>query len=168
MKNFTFIIFFFSSIISCFSSFSSVTFKGGIISSGEILKTEKSKAREDLFYDLNELDFSHLDQTMSIVDSIRFENRIGIGTPLSRVKRYVGMSRKEAISLAVQELESYQDKFKWPDWLENYIPTQFIERGLKRSKINNDVLGSNSKKNEHGSKINDFKDYQKKKYDVLE
>ena len=53
-------------------SFSSVTFKGGIISSGEILKTEKPKAREDLFYDLNKLDLSHLDETMSIADSIRF------------------------------------------------------------------------------------------------
>ena len=121
MKKLTFILFFFSLIISSLASFSSVTFKGGIISSGEILKTEKPQDRVDLFFDLKKLNLSHLEQTMSIADAIRFENRIGIGTPLSRVKRYVGMSRKEAIRLVVQELESYQDKFKWPDWSKNYI-----------------------------------------------
>jgi len=136
MKKLTFIILFLSSIISSYSSFSSVTFKGGIISSGEILKTEKPNDREDLFYDFNNLDLSHLEQTMSIADAIRLENRIGIGAPYKRVKRYIGKTRKEAIRLVVQELESYQDKFKWPNWSKNYIPTQFINDGLERSKIN--------------------------------
>ena len=73
----------------------SVTFRGGIISSSEILKTEIPKNRDDLIYDLTKLDFSHLQIKLSITDAIRFENRIGIGAPYKRVERYIGMTRKD-------------------------------------------------------------------------
>ena len=135
MKKLFFLIYLFLTIICGFSSFSAVTIKGGVITSAEVLKTEKPQKRDDLLYDLRKLDLSHLDAHLSQKDAIRFENRIGIGPPLNRVKRYIGLSRNDAIRLVVQELESYQDKFEWPVWLEDYIPTQFIEGGLKRSKI---------------------------------
>ena len=134
MKQLIYLIFFFSLIILSTGSFSSVTFKGGIISSGEILNTEKPKDRDDLFYDLKKLDLTHLNKKMTLTEAIRFENRIGIGAPYKRVKRYIGKTRKEAINLVVQELEFFQDEFEWPDWKENYIPTSFIEDGLYRSK----------------------------------
>tara|TARA_Y100001968_G_C19441586_1_gene762854 strand:- start:794 stop:3619 length:2826 start_codon:yes stop_codon:yes gene_type:complete len=135
MRNIFYLYIFFFSITYCYSSFSEVAIKGGVITSAEILKTEKPKKRDDLYYDLTKLDFSHLNAKISLVDAIRFENRIGIGTPLNRVKKYLGLSRKEAVDLVVQELKSYQDKFEWPDWFNNYIPTQFIQNGLDRSNI---------------------------------
>ena len=113
MKKLFFLIYLFLTIICGFSSFSAVTIKGGVITSAEVLKTEKPQKRDDLLYDLRKLDLSHLNAKISQKDAIRFENRIGIGTPLNRIKRYVGLSRKDAIRLVVQELESYQDKFEW-------------------------------------------------------
>ena len=83
---------------------------------------------------MNNFDKTHLEQKLTLEEAIRFENRIGIGAPYDRVKRYIGKTRKEAIDLVINELENYKDNFEWPSWKDNYIPTSFIEQGLKRSK----------------------------------
>ena len=127
---FTFILYF----LFINFSFSAVKIKGGVITSAEVLKTEKPKPRGDLIFDLNNFDKTHLNQMLTIEEAIRFENRIGIGAPYERVKRYVGKTRKEVINLVIKELENYKDKFEWPGWKDNYIPTSFIEEGLERSK----------------------------------
>ena len=114
--------------------FSAVKIKGGVITSAEVLKTEKPKKRNDLIYDLKKINLSHLDKKITLREAVRFENRIGIGAPYNRVKRYIGKTRKEVIKIAVQELENYQDDFDWPDWKNKYIPTTFIEDGLRRNK----------------------------------
>ncbi|MFL2813219.1 MAG: DUF1800 family protein [Candidatus Puniceispirillales bacterium] len=115
-------------------SLSAVKIKGGVITSAEVLKTEKPKKRNDLIYDLKKINLSHLDKKITLKEAVRFENRIGIGAPYDRVKRYIGKTRKEAIKIVVQELENYQDDFDWPDWKNNYTPTTFIEDGLRRNK----------------------------------
>ena len=115
-------------------SLSAVKIKGGVITSAEVLKTEKPKKRNDLIYDLKKINLSHLDKKITLKEAVRFENRIGIGAPYNRVKRYIGKTRKEAIKIVVQELENYQDDFHWPDWKNNYTPTTFIEDGLRRNK----------------------------------
>ena len=115
-------------------SLSAVKIKGGVITSAEVLKTEKPKKRNDLIYDLKKINLSHLDKKITLKEAVRFENRIGIGAPYNRVKRYIGKTRKEAIKIVVQELENYQDDFDWPDWKNNYTPTTFIEDGLRRNK----------------------------------
>ena len=108
--------------------------KGGVITSAEILKTQKPEPRNDLIFNLNDFDKTHLEQKLTIEEAIRFENRIGFGAPYDRVQRYIGKTRKEAIDLVINELENYQDNFEWPNWKDNYIPTSFIEQGLERSK----------------------------------
>ena len=121
-------------LIYCFPTFSAVKIKGGVITSAEILKTQKPEPRNDLIFNLNDFDKTHLEQKLTIEEAIRFENRIGFGAPYDRVKRYIGKTRKEAIDLVINELENYQDNFEWPNWKDNYIPTSFIEQGLERSK----------------------------------
>lgn len=130
------LFFYFVIFILLFSnaSFSAVKIKGGVISSAEVLKTDKPKKRSDLVYDLNKIDFSHLDKKITLNEAIRFENRIGIGAPSNRVKRYLGKTRKEVIKIVIQELENYKDDFNWPDWKNKYTPTTFIEDGLRRNK----------------------------------
>ena len=113
---------------------SAVKIKGGVITSAEVLKTEKPKKRNDLIYDLKKINLSHLDKKITLREAVRFENRIGIGAPHNRVKRYIGKTRKEVIKIAVQELENYKDDFDWPVWKNKYIPTTFIEDGLRRNK----------------------------------
>ena len=121
-------------LIYCFPTFSAVKIKGGVITSAEILKTQKPEPRNDLIFNLNDFDKTHLEQKLTLEEAIRFENRIGFGAPYDRVKRYIGKTRKEAIDLVINELENYQDNFEWPNWKDNYIPTSFIEQGLERSK----------------------------------
>ena len=100
LKNSKNLVYFSLIILFAFFStfcFSAVKIKGGVITSAEILKTEKPLKRDDLIYDLNKLNFSHLDKKITLKEAIRFENRIGIGAPYNRVKRYLGKTRKEAI-----------------------------------------------------------------------
>ena len=123
-------------IFSSSLSYSSVKIKGGVISSAEVLKTQIPLKRDDLIYNLNKLDLLHLDKKITLKEAIRFENRIGIGAPYKRVKRYIGKTRREAIEIIIQELEGYKDNFDWPDWKDNYTPTTFIEDGLRRNKRN--------------------------------
>ena len=121
-------------IFSSSLSYSSVKIKGGVISSAEVLKTQIPLKRDDLIYNLNKLDLLHLDKKITLKEAVRFENRIGIGAPYKRVKRYIGKTRREAIEIIIQELEGYKDSFDWPDWKDNYTPTSFIEDGLRRNK----------------------------------
>ena len=102
---------------------------------GEYIKDiAKDILNENKELNLNDFDKTHLEQKLTLEEAIRFENRIGFGAPYDRVKRYIGKTRKEAIDLVINELENYQDNFEWPSWKDNYIPTSFIEQGLKRSK----------------------------------
>ena len=93
-------------LIYCIPTFSAVKIKGGVITSAEILKTQKPEPRNDLIFNLNDFDKTHLEQKLTLEEAIRFENRIGIGAPYNRVKRYVGKTRKEAIALVISELEN--------------------------------------------------------------
>ena len=77
--------------------FSAVKIKGGVITSAEVLKTEKPKKRNDLIYDLKKLNLSHLDKKITFKEAVRFENRIGIGAPYNRVKRYIGKQEKRSL-----------------------------------------------------------------------
>ena len=61
-------------------------------------------------------DDSHLDEVMTKKDAIRFEKRIGFGSPVDRVVRYIGLTRREAIDLVIDELKNYEDDFNWPEW----------------------------------------------------
>ena len=62
------LFFYFVIFILLFSnaSFSAVKIKGGVISSAEVLKTDKPKKRSDLIYDLNKIDFSHIVNQLKI------------------------------------------------------------------------------------------------------
>ena len=61
--------------------------------SAEILKTQKPEPRNDLIFNLNNID-THLEQKLTLEEAIRFENRIGIGAPYDRVKRYMAKLEK--------------------------------------------------------------------------
>ena len=88
-------------IFSSSLSYSSVKIKGGVISSAEVLKTQIPLKRDDLIYNLNKLDLLHLDKKITLKEAVRFENRIGIGAPYKRVKRYIGKTRREAIEIII-------------------------------------------------------------------
>ena len=140
-----FLFFSFLSFLSSEFAFSAVKIKGGVITSAEVLKTVKPNKRDDLIIDLNKIDLVHLDKKISIAEAIRFENRIGIGAPYDRIKRYIGVTRKDAIKLIVKELKQYSDDFDWPNWSDSYIPTQFFQNGFDRNKIycSEDLFRSN-------------------------
>ena len=67
-------------------------------------------------------DDSYLDVEMDFASAVWFENRIGYGAPKDRVDRYVGMTRREAVDLVVQELRNYQDPYKLPSWFYDMKP----------------------------------------------
>jgi len=67
-------------------------------------------------------DDSYLDVKMDLASAVWFENRIGYGAPKDRVDRYVGMTRREAVDLVVQELKDYQDPFELPSWFYEMKP----------------------------------------------
>ncbi len=112
--------------------------KGGVFSGGgkSNFETKNVKERSDLKFDLKNFDSSHLEVKLNKFDAIRFENRVGIGAPPSRVVRYIGKKRKEVINLIVNELENYKDEVEWPNWTVNKIPTNFIDQGLRQHKKN--------------------------------
>ena len=105
-----FLIFSFLSFLSSEFAFSAVKIKGGVITSAEVLKTVKPNKRDDLIIDLNKIDLVHLDKKISIAEAIRLENRIGIGAPYDRIKRYIGITRKDAIKLKNGEVAIYRSK----------------------------------------------------------
>ena len=65
---------------------------------------------------------------MTKKDAIRFEKRIGFGSPVDRVVRYIGLTRREAIDLVIDELKNYEDDFNWPEWTEGSIPIGFLTK----------------------------------------
>ena len=71
-------------------------------------------------------DDSYLDVEMDFASAVWFENRIGYGAPKDRVDRYVGMTRREAIALVVQELKDHQDPFELPSWFYEMKPLGYI------------------------------------------
>ena len=73
-------------------------------------------------------DDSHLDEVMTKKDAIRFEKRIGFGSPVDRVVRYIGLTRREAIDLVIDELKNYEDDFDWPEWTEGSVPIGFLTK----------------------------------------
>jgi hypothetical protein len=73
-------------------------------------------------------DDSYLDVLMDHASAVWFENRIGYGAPKGRVDRYLGLTRREAIDLAVTELEKYEDAYELPSWFVGMKPLgQIIE-----------------------------------------
>ena len=84
-----------------------------------VLALDKPVERPDLNFDLQTFDDGHLEEVMNLKDAIRFENRVGIGAPVDRFMRYVGMTRREAIALVVKELRAHQDPFEISDWYHN-------------------------------------------------
>lgn len=67
-------------------------------------------------------DDSYLDVKMDFASAVWFENRIGYGAPKDRVDRYVGMTRREAVDLVVQELKDHKDPYKLPSWFYDMQP----------------------------------------------
>ena len=110
------------------------TFQNGIISSGDSLSSGKPKSRDDLIIDLDSVDTSHLDETLTRRDAIRFEQRVGIGAPLDRFERYIGLTRRQAIAMVVDEFRSFKDPYRWPDWIDTSIPVAFLEEALRNNR----------------------------------
>ena len=67
-------------------------------------------------------DDSYLDVEMDFASAVWFENRIGYGAPKDRVDRYVGMTRREAVNLVIDELETHKDRMKYPAWVQDMQP----------------------------------------------
>ena len=80
--------------IYCFPTSSAVKIKGGVITSAEILKTQKPEPRNDLIFDLNNFDKTHLEQKLTLEEAIRFENRIGIGAPYDQSQKIYRQNQK--------------------------------------------------------------------------
>ena len=112
------------------------TFKNGVISSGKSLSSGKPDKRDDLKIDLKKIDQSHLDQVMSRRDAIRFERRVGIGAPIERFERYIGITRRQAIQLVIKELRNYNDPYEWPAWIKNSVPIGFLQEALQNNRAN--------------------------------
>lgn len=125
-------------IINCKLTFSKTIFKGGIITNSNSLETKKPKSRSDLNFKLSEFDYTHLDQILNKNEAIRFERRVGIGSPLERVKLHINKTRKNAIDDLINDLKKYEDQINWPDWTKKAIPTGFMRNGLKKLRINCD------------------------------
>lgn len=69
-----------------------------------------------------ELDDSYLDVILDHSSAVWLENRIGYGAPKQRVDRYVGLTRRAAIELIVEELRNYEDPYELPNWFESMKP----------------------------------------------
>lgn len=69
-----------------------------------------------------ELDDSYLDVILDHSSAVWLENRIGYGAPKQRVDRYVGMTRRAAIELIVEELRTYEDNYVLPSWFQSTKP----------------------------------------------
>ena len=67
-------------------------------------------------------DDSYLDVEMDFASAVWFENRIGYGAPKDRVDRYVGMTRREAVNLVIDELGTHKDRMKYPAWVQDMQP----------------------------------------------
>ena len=65
----------------------------------------------------------HLDIVISKQEEVWFENRIGIGAPSERVKRYIGKTRREAIDLIIIKIKVQLKmnclKLKYPKLLKH-------------------------------------------------
>ena len=79
------------------------------------------------------LRFDHLDEIMTFRDAVRFERRVGIGAPFDRVERYIGLTRREAVTLVIEELSSFVDDFSYPDWVSKSQPFSIASRGFKEA-----------------------------------
>lgn len=79
------------------------------------------------------IDKTHLNKTIDFIDAVHFERRTGIGNPINRVKRYIGLTRKQAIEILISELVNKDDKFVYPEWIENTIPINFMEDAMDSS-----------------------------------
>lgn len=115
-------------------SYAGTTFSNGVITSNKSLKTKKPEKRDDMVVDLKSIDLSHLDQIMTRREAIRFERRVGIGAPIERFERYIGMTRRDAIRLVIDEFTSHKDHIIWPSWIENTIPIGFLEEAFASNK----------------------------------
>ncbi len=133
LLNFLFVIIFL--ILTLNTLHARTTFKGGIITQSKSLPTKEPKERKDLEYDLTEFNDNHLNQTISKLDAVRLERRIGIGSPPDRVNLHINKTRKEAIDNIINDLKKYKDNINWPLWTENAIPTSFMKDGLRRAKM---------------------------------
>ena len=134
--------------VSSFSSAFALTFKsdgsvvqadGTVVRSGdpaqpEATSLQSSPNTSSQAIETSIVNFDHLTEVMSFADAARFERRIGIGAPLERVQRYVGLTREQAISLVIDELRNAKDDLEWPDWVTDVSPLNLINEGLKRNR----------------------------------
>ena len=65
-----------------------VTPKSGSAASNEVISAQSDETDRRLA-----INFDHLKEIMTFQDAVRFEQRVGIGAPISRVKRYIGLTR---------------------------------------------------------------------------
>ncbi|MCE2517031.1 MAG: DUF1800 family protein [Alphaproteobacteria bacterium] len=118
-----------------FSAQAETVFKNGVISSSSGLSTSPPAARDDLIIALEDIKDDHLDVTLDRAAAIRFEQRVGIGAPQHRWQRYIGMTRRAAIALVVEELAAYQDGYTWPGWITEMPPLGFMEEGIRNNRL---------------------------------
>ena len=102
--------------------------------------TTNFQSFKDILQELKQEKSAHLDIVLDERAAIRFENRIGIGAPEHRVKRYVGKTRREAIQIVVKELYQHSDLFTDPPWLEELLPLgikdEVLQHVLPRNECN--------------------------------
>ena len=137
MKNKTSIILVIIFIIFCFTANSKTNITGGVITTQNDIKNLDSSS--DVFFTSYkikppqkiEISKEHLKKNITFKDAVHLERRIGIGAPVERVQRYIGMTRKEAIDLIIDELINSPDNFNLPSWVENTTPINFMEGGFR-------------------------------------
>ena len=130
---YSFIIFF----IFVFSVHSKTTISGGLISTQN--DEEGLNVSSDIFYKSYKInppkkiiiDTKHLDKIIDFNEAVHLERRIGIGNPIDRVHRYIGLSRKQAIDLIISELVNTKDDYIEPNWVKEVIPLNFMENGFR-------------------------------------
>lgn len=86
------------------------------------------------------VDDSFLDTVMDQPSAVWFENRIGYGAPKARVDRYVGLTRREAVDLVINELRTYKDSYELPLWFEGMKPLGQILKTLPGEKCGSNYV----------------------------
>lgn len=75
---------------------------------------------------VEELDLSHLERVMDWEEAAHLERRIGLGTPLNRTQRYVGMTRRQAVDLIISEMDQ-PFLHRTPPWASQVSMNHLIE-----------------------------------------
>lgn len=78
------------------------------------------------------IDLSHLEKVIDWDEASHLERRIGLGTPLERTQRYVGMTRQNAIDIIIQEFEQ-PAQYRTPPWTQQVSLNHLLDPMRKGS-----------------------------------